>query len=85
MSSTFQKQFEKINSLFNYGQFKEALEVIEKNLKKKGITKREKLSFLNLKSEAIVFLGLNEEGIELADKVIKESKGLTDNELIRLD
>ncbi|MCK5046894.1 MAG: hypothetical protein KAS22_09965, partial [Candidatus Heimdallarchaeota archaeon] len=85
MSSTFQKQFEKINSLLNYGQFKEALEVIEKNLKKKGITKREKLSFLNLKSEAIVFLGLNEEGIELADKVIKESKGLTDNELIRLD
>lgn len=84
LSSTNEKQLQEVEQLIIHGEFQEALSVIEEGLKQKKISKEEELSFLVLKSEAILYLGNLKEALQLADRVLKESEGL-DNFLIQLD
>ncbi|MHA1505525.1 MAG: tetratricopeptide repeat protein, partial [Candidatus Heimdallarchaeota archaeon] len=84
MSSTTKKQLQEVEQLIIHGQFKEALSVIEEGLKKKDISKEVELRFLILKSEVAYYLGNLQETLQLAELVLKESKGL-DNVLLQLD
>ncbi|MHA1367223.1 MAG: tetratricopeptide repeat protein [Candidatus Heimdallarchaeota archaeon] len=84
LSSTIEKQFLKIEQLIIHGKFKEGLSVIEDGLKKKDISKEEELSFLIFKSEVAWYLGNVQETLQLAELVLKESKGLA-NVLLQLD
>jgi len=53
-------------------------------LKKKDISKEAELSFLILKSEVAYYLGNLQETLQLAELMLKESKGL-DNVLLQVD
>ncbi|MHA1125408.1 MAG: tetratricopeptide repeat protein [Candidatus Heimdallarchaeota archaeon] len=76
MSSTTKKQLQEVEQLIIHGEFQEALSVIEEGLKKKGISKEAELSFLILKSEVAYYLGNLQEALQLAELVLKASKGL---------
>ncbi|MHA1125655.1 MAG: tetratricopeptide repeat protein [Candidatus Heimdallarchaeota archaeon] len=84
MSSSFEKQLKKVDQLIIHGQFKEALSVIKEGLKKKDISKEAELIFLILKSEVECYLGNLQEALQLAELVLKESKGLA-NVLLQVD
>ena len=84
MSSETQKQLQEVEQLLIHGEFQEGLTLIEKNLKKKTISKEEKLGFLVLKSTILNELGKHKEAIESAEKVLKDS-GETDNVLLHVD
>jgi tetratricopeptide (TPR) repeat protein len=84
LSSDIQKQLQDVEQLLIHGEFQEGLALIEKNLKKKAISKEEKLGFLVLKSTILNDLGKHEEALETAEKVLKES-GETANVLLHVD
>ncbi len=84
MSSTTKKQLQEVEQLIIHGKFKEGLSVIEEGLKKKDISKEAELRFLILKSEVAYYLGNLQETLQLAELVLKESKGLA-NVLLQVD
>jgi len=84
LSSTTKDQLQEIEQLIIHGKFKDALSVIEEGLKKKDISKEAELSFLILKSEIKWYLGDLQETLQLAELVLKESKGLA-NVLLQVD
>jgi len=84
LSSTTKKQLQEVEQLIIHGKFKEALSVIKEGLKRKDISKEEELSFLILKSEVAYYLGNLQETLQLAELVLKESKGLA-NVLLQVD
>ncbi|NHK31328.1 MAG: tetratricopeptide repeat protein [Asgard group archaeon] len=83
MSSSFDDQLKKVNELIVHGKLKEAYKIIEE-IKKKEISKVEKLQFLAFKSELELYFGNFDESIQLADKILQESKEV-DNSLLEVD
>jgi tetratricopeptide (TPR) repeat protein len=84
LASIIEKQLQEVEQLFIHGKSQDALKVIEEGLKREDLTKEEKLSFLNLKSEIKLFLGNCQEALELAEYVLKENTKLN-NPIIKID
>ncbi|NHJ48001.1 MAG: tetratricopeptide repeat protein, partial [Asgard group archaeon] len=84
MSSTIKKQLQEVERLLIHGDFQEGLALIEKNLKKKAISKEEKLGFLVLKSTILNDLGKHKEALETAEEALNEG-GEIDNILLHVD
>ncbi|NHK31320.1 MAG: hypothetical protein FK730_08210, partial [Asgard group archaeon] len=84
LSSDIQKQLQEVEQLLIHGEFQEGLALIEKNLKKKAISKEDKLGFLVLKSTYLNDLGKHKEALESAEKALKEIKE-TANVLLHVD
>ena len=84
MSSETKKQLQEVEQLLIHGEFQEGLALIEKNLKKKSISKENKLGFLVLKSTIFNDLGKHEEALETVETVLKES-GEVENILLHVD
>jgi hypothetical protein len=77
LASTIKKELQEVEQLLIHGEFQKGLTLIEKNLKKKAISKEEKLGFLVLKSTILNDLGKHKEALETAEKALKDS-GETD-------
>ncbi|NHJ48140.1 MAG: hypothetical protein FK733_10160 [Asgard group archaeon] len=84
MPSNTEKQLEEVKQHVIHGRFQEGLKVIEDSLKKKNISKEDKLAYLNFKGEISNYLGNLQDALQLADQVLKESEKL-DNLLLKVD
>lgn len=84
MSSSFEKQLQKVDQLIVHGKLKEAYKIIKNTIKKQNISKEEELRFLAFKSELELYFGNYDKSIQIADKILKQNKGL-DNLLLSVD
>jgi len=81
---TFQDKIRKAEAQLIPGDFDKAIELIDKVLGNKDITKQEKLQAQNQKVEILNYFGYHKEAIEIAEKVLKESSKKTANSSIIL-
>ncbi|MHA1187010.1 MAG: tetratricopeptide repeat protein [Candidatus Heimdallarchaeota archaeon] len=84
MVETFQDKIRKAEAQLIPGDFDKAIELIDKVLGNKDITKQEKLQAQNQKVEILNYFGYHKEAIEIAEKVLKESSKKTANSSIIL-
>ncbi|NHJ40546.1 MAG: tetratricopeptide repeat protein, partial [Asgard group archaeon] len=84
VSSNTKKQLEEVKQHIIHGRFQEGLKIIEAILKKKDISKEDKLAFLIFKAEISCYLGNFQDALQLADQVLNESEKL-DNLLLKVD
>jgi len=82
VSATIQKQFDELLQLITLAKFIEALDLVEKISKIKGINKKDQLDCLLFRSEIEYFLGNYKESLQVAEKALKESKEIDNSELI---
>ncbi len=81
LSSSIEKQLQKIDQLLEYGELQEALKLIENGLQKKNLRKEHELFYLVHKSQTLFFLGKVPEALQLTGTVLKECEKLNNSSL----
>jgi len=82
MSSSIQKQFNDLIQLISLGQFNDALDLVDKISKIKGLSKEDKLECLLLRVEIENYLGNYKKSLQMAENATKQSKELKNDKLI---
>lgn len=82
MSSSIQKQFNDVIQLISLGQFNEALDLVDKISKTKGLSKEDQLDCLLFRIEIENYLGNYKKSLQMAENAIKQSKELKNDKLI---
>jgi len=82
LSSSIEKQLQKVDQLIIHGEFQKALEIIEEELRRKNLEKENELTLILQKGHILFFLGKLQESLQIAEKALEESEKINNTSLI---